>query len=179
MVLRTNQASRRNARRSGKASRDFHKQKEKKKNTNGVLLARCSCEIPAKKEKRPSAKLKHGQECVASWYMDGRAAGAARPTGVDGAGPDRLKLSVDAAMNADSTGARFSAAVVPTWPFSCAAWLSCRLQQGTDGSHGPDEAVGAVGATLHVDTWEHGNGMGGAGDVGDMGDEDVTTWPDI
>jgi hypothetical protein len=112
-------------------------------------------------------------------YMDGRAAGAARPTGVDGAGPDRLKLSVDAAMNADSTGARFSAAAVPTWPFSCAAWLSCRLQQGTDGSHGPDEAVGAVGATLHVDTWEHGNGIGGAGDVGDMGDEDVTTWPDI
>ena len=42
---------------------------------------------------------------------------------------------------------------------SCLA-LSCRLQQGTDGAHGPDEAVGAVGATFHVGTWEHWNGMG-------------------
>ena len=63
-------------------------------------------------------------------------------------------------MTADSTGARFSAAGVPTWHFSCDAWLSCQLQQGTDGGHGPGEAVGAVGATFHVETCAHWNGVG-------------------
>ena len=43
--------------------------------------------------------------------------GAARPTGARHAGSDGLKLSVDAAMNADSKRARFSAAALPTWHF--------------------------------------------------------------
>ena len=61
-----------------------------------------------------------------------RDAGAARPTGARHAGRDGLKLSEDAAMNADSKGGRFSAAAVPTWHFSCAAWLcpaSCNKER--------------------------------------------------
>ena len=46
-----------------------------------------------------------------------RLCGAARPTGACHAGSDGLKLLVDAAMNADSKGARFSAAALPTWHF--------------------------------------------------------------
>ena len=61
-----------------------------------------------------------------------RDAGAERPTGARHAGHDGLKLSVDAAMNADSKRARFSAAAMPTWHFSCAAWLcpaSCNKER--------------------------------------------------
>ena len=58
--------------------------------------------------------------------------GAARPTGTRHAGRDGLKLSVDAAMNADPKRARVSAAAMPTWRFSCAAWLcpsSCKKER--------------------------------------------------
>jgi len=44
--------------------------------------------------------------------------------------------------------------------FLCCMALSCQLQQGTDGAHGPDEAVGAVGATFHVATCAHWHGVG-------------------
>jgi hypothetical protein len=67
-----------------------------------------------------------------------------------GSVPKRVERSVDVAMNADSKSARFSAAALPC-PFPRAAWLCpCRLQQGTNGAHGPGEAVGAVGALFHV-----------------------------
>ena len=59
-------------------------------------------------------------------------AGAERPTGARHAGRNGLKLSVDAAMNADFKRARFSAAAMPTWHFSCAAWLcpaSCNKER--------------------------------------------------
>ena len=63
---------------------------------------------------------------------DKRNAGAERPTGARHAGRNGLKLSVDAAMNADFKRARFSAAAMPTWHFSCAAWLcpaSCNKER--------------------------------------------------
>merc|ERR1719183_1023170 len=89
-----------------------------------------------------------------------RDAGAERPTGARHAGRNGLKLSVDAAINADFKRARFSAAAMPTWHFSCAAWLCRQLQQGTDGARGTGAAVGAVGATFHVATCAHWHGVG-------------------